>query len=75
MSVLTANQVGNDVRIVASASKSENVDKLKRAGADTVISPSDIVGQLMVKSATSGMDTEEIAEKVIEEEIEEGEKQ
>ncbi|MFB6296500.1 MAG: NAD-binding protein [Halobacteriales archaeon] len=51
LSVLTSRQLNPDVRIVAAATNRENVRKLRRAGADTVISPASIVGSLLVESA------------------------
>ncbi|MDY6774533.1 MAG: NAD-binding protein [Halobacteria archaeon] len=66
LSVLTARQLNPDVRLVSAATEQENVEKLRRAGADTVISPASIVGHLLVESALSGSDTEEIAESILE---------
>lgn len=60
LAVLTANEAAPEVGIVAVASNSENVGKLRRAGANTVISPADIVGKLLVESALTGEDTEKI---------------
>jgi len=54
LSVLTARHLNPEVTIVAAATNRENVGKLRRAGADTVISPASIVGHLLVKSALSG---------------------
>jgi voltage-gated potassium channel len=56
-----------DVRIVAAASNRENVDKLKRAGADTVISPTMLGGHLMAESALGG-DSEKVERQVLDEE-------
>ncbi|MFC7079609.1 NAD-binding protein [Halorussus caseinilyticus] len=59
LAVLTARQLNPDVRIVAAATDRENVDKLRRAGADSVISPATIGGHLLVRSAlgSDGMET------------------
>jgi voltage-gated potassium channel len=65
LSILTARQLNPDVRIVAAATQRENVRKLKRAGADTVISPATIGGRLLVRSAMGSEDTEDIAERLL----------
>jgi voltage-gated potassium channel len=70
LSVLTARQLRPDVRIVVAATDRENVDKLRRAGADTVISPASIGGHLLVKSALGANDTEAVADKILEDETE-----
>jgi voltage-gated potassium channel len=46
--VLTARQIDPDIRIVAAATNAENADKLRRAGADVVVNPAAIGGQLLV---------------------------
>ena len=69
LAVLTARQLDSDVRIVAAATERENVEKLKRAGADAVISPATIVGHLLVEAALSGADAESVAERVLAEEV------
>ncbi|WP_439027369.1 NAD-binding protein [Haloarchaeobius sp. DT45] len=66
LAVLTARQLRPDVRIVAAATDTENAGKLRRAGADTVISPASIGGHLLVESALSGKDTERIADEILE---------
>ncbi|WP_267640662.1 NAD-binding protein [Haloarchaeobius amylolyticus] len=66
LAVLTARQLRPDVRIVAAATDDENAGKLRRAGADTVISPASIGGHLLVESALSGKDTERIADEILE---------
>ncbi|AUV82979.1 potassium channel protein [Salinigranum rubrum] len=66
LAILTARQLNPEVRIVAAASNRENVDKLKRAGADTVISPTTLGGHLMAESALGG-DSERVEQKVMEE--------
>jgi voltage-gated potassium channel len=67
LAILTARQLNPDIRIVAAASNRENVEKLKRAGADTVISPTTLGGHLMAESALGG-DSERVEQQVMEEE-------
>ncbi|MFB6080527.1 MAG: NAD-binding protein [Haloferacaceae archaeon] len=63
LAILTARQLNPDVRIVAAATHRENVTKLERAGANTVISPTTIGGRLLVRSALGDRDAEaEVAE-------------
>lgn len=64
LAVLTTRDTNPDVEIIAVASNSENAEKLRRAGADTVVSPSEIVGKLLVESALTGEDTSEIVERI-----------
>ncbi|MGK2229855.1 MAG: voltage-gated potassium channel [Methanobacteriota archaeon] len=64
LAILTVNQASPDVEVIAVASSSENAGKLRRAGADTVVSPADIVGKLLVESALTGKDTERIVEEM-----------
>jgi len=64
LAILTARQLNPDIRIVAAASNRENVEKLKRAGADTVISPTTLGGHLMAESALGG-DSEKVEEQVM----------
>jgi voltage-gated potassium channel len=52
------------VRIVAAATNRENVEKLRRAGADSVISPATIGGHLLAESALGDDDTERIADEL-----------
>ncbi|WP_227353435.1 NAD-binding protein [Haladaptatus salinisoli] len=63
LAVLTARQLNPDVRIVAGATESENVAKLRRAGADVVVSPS-FIGRLLVKAALGGEHVEELADRL-----------
>lgn len=49
--ILTARELAPEVRIVAAATAQENVEKLRRAGADDVISPAVIGGQRLGRSA------------------------
>jgi len=62
LAVLTASQLNPDVRVVAAATDRENVEKLRRAGADTVISPAEIGGHLLVLSAMGEDGTEELVD-------------
>lgn len=65
LTVLTVRQLRPDVRIVAAATDRENVVKIKRAGADSVISPATIGGRLMVQSALGREDTEDVADRLL----------
>lgn len=49
--ILTARELAPDVRIVAAATARDNVEKLRRAGADDVISPAVIGGRRLGRSA------------------------
>ncbi|MFB6253074.1 MAG: NAD-binding protein, partial [Halobacteriaceae archaeon] len=69
LAVLTARQMNPDIRIVAAATQRENVRKLKRAGADTVISPATIGGYLLVQSALCQEGIEKIADEVLESQL------
>jgi len=69
--VLTARELNPEVRIVAAATIRENVEKLRRAGADTVLSPAAIGGQLLVRSALGESDVESVADRLMEENKEE----
>jgi voltage-gated potassium channel len=64
LAILTARQLNPEVRIVAAVTGRENVTKLERAGADTVISPAAIGGRLLVRSALGDRATgEAVAER------------
>ncbi|MFP8956037.1 NAD-binding protein [Natrialbaceae archaeon A-CW3] len=54
LAVLTARELADDVRIVAAATDRENTRKLERAGADVVLSPAVLGGNLLVRSALGG---------------------
>lgn len=58
LSILTARELNPDARIVAGATSRDNVEKLRRAGADTVLSPAVIGGRLLVRSALGEDDVE-----------------
>lgn len=59
LAILTARQLQPDIRIVAAATDRENVVKLRHAGADSVISPATIGGELLVRSALEETDSED----------------
>jgi voltage-gated potassium channel len=69
LAILTARQLSPEVRIVAAATNRANVAKLKRAGADTVVSPATIGGRLLVRSAlgdhTTEAEVEELADELM----------
>ena len=65
--ILTARELNPEVRIVAAATVRENVQKLRRAGADTVLSPAVIGGRLLVRSALGESDVESVADRLMEE--------
>ena len=67
LAVLTARELNPDVRIVAAATEANNQRKLKRAGADAVISPSVLGGHLLALSASGNVDVENIAARVLRE--------
>jgi voltage-gated potassium channel len=69
LAILTARHLAPEVHIVAAATQRENVDKLRRAGADTVISPASIGGHLLVESALGGreVNTEAVADRLLDE--------
>jgi voltage-gated potassium channel len=67
LAILTARELNPDVRIVAAATVRENVEKLRRAGADTVLSPAVIGGRLLVRSALGDAEAESVAERLLDE--------
>ncbi len=73
LAVLTARALRPDVRIVVGATHDENAKKLKRAGADTVISPTTIGGHLLVESALgrdgTESDAEAVADRILRDEV------
>jgi voltage-gated potassium channel Kch len=64
LAILTARQLNPDVRIVAAVTQRENVDKLRRAGADQVISPSTLGGHILVDCAL-GADSKDATEGIL----------
>lgn len=65
MVILTARELNPDLRIVAAATDRQNVKKLRRAGADTVLSPSVIGGHLLVQSAFGQAGMEDVADRIL----------
>ena len=63
--ILTARELNPGIRIVAAATARDNVEKLRRAGADTVLSPAVIGGRLLVRSALGDEDAETIADRLL----------
>jgi voltage-gated potassium channel len=61
LAILTAKSLNPGVRVVAGATDRENIEKLRRAGADSVISPMVIGGHLLVESALGDEDVESLA--------------
>lgn len=66
LAVLTTRSLAPDVRIVAAVTNRENVDKLEMAGADIVVSPATLGGQMLVRSALEGTGIEELADRILE---------
>ncbi len=66
LAVLTARELAPDSRIVSSAVDVENIESLRRAGADNVISPASIVGGMVAESALHGVDVEREVEAMME---------
>lgn len=65
--ILTARELNPGLRIVAAATLRDNVDKLRRAGADVVFSPTDIGGRLLTRSALEESDVETIIQNLVNE--------
>jgi len=65
LAILTARELNPDVRIVAAATDRQNTAKLRRAGADTVISPAVIGGHLIVQSALGQQGVESVADRIL----------
>lgn len=67
LAILTARELNPGLRIVAAATERENVKKLRRAGADSVISPATLGGHLLVESALGGDEStaEEVADRIV----------
>ncbi len=60
LAVLTARRANPEVYIVAGATNQENVEKLRDAGADTVISPSAIGSHLLADSAIERLPIDDV---------------
>ena len=71
MVILTARELNPDLRIVAAATDRENIRKLRRAGADIVLSPAVLGGRLLVESALGNDDPERVIGRILD--IENGE--
>ncbi|KDE58234.1 potassium channel protein [Halostagnicola sp. A56] len=67
LAILTARQLAPDTPIVSAATDRENIPKLERAGADTVISPAVLGGHLLVRSAL-GDDESALIDRIVDEE-------
>ncbi|AFK20309.1 potassium channel protein [Haloferax mediterranei ATCC 33500] len=67
LAILTARQLNPDVHIVASATQRENERKLRRAGANTVISPAALGGHFLAESALGGTGLETLEERLLNE--------
>ncbi len=65
LAILTARQLNPDLTIVAAATQRENVNKLKRAGADTVISPAALGAHFLAESALGGKGAEAIEQRLL----------
>jgi voltage-gated potassium channel len=65
LSILTARELNPELRIVAAAIDRDNVPKLRRAGADTVLSPSVLGGRLLVESAFGNDDPERVIDELL----------
>jgi len=65
MAVLTARELNPDLRIVAAATDRENISKLRRAGADIVLSPAVLGGQLLVESALGNDNPERVIDRIL----------
>ena len=70
LAILTAHSLNPDLNVVAAATDRENVEKLRRAGANTVISPAVIGGHLLVQSALGREGMENIADHLLDVESE-----
>ncbi|MCD2200083.1 NAD-binding protein [Halobacterium sp. KA-4] len=67
LAILTVTEAFPDVRVVAAATEQENEPKLRRAGANTVISPMVIGGRLLARSALGDDQAEQDAADVVDE--------
>ena len=65
LAILTAQTLNPAVNIVAAATDRENIEKLRRAGAETVISPAVLGGHLIVQSALGREGMENIADHLL----------
>ncbi len=67
LAVLTAAELNPNIPIIAAATNRENIAKLRRAGADTVISPANIGGRLLIESALGAEGMESLADRLLNE--------
>jgi voltage-gated potassium channel len=65
LAILTARQLNPELTIVAAATQRENVNKLKRAGADTVISPAVLGAHFLAESALGRTGAEAIEKQLL----------
>lgn len=65
LAILTARQLNPEIHILAAATQRENVAKLRRAGADRVISPALIGGRLLANSAVGKRDAEDASDQLL----------
>jgi voltage-gated potassium channel len=66
LAILTARELNPELRIVAAATDRENTKKLRRAGADAVISPAVIGGHMLIQSALGEEGVENTADRLLE---------
>jgi voltage-gated potassium channel len=57
MTTITVRQQDDDIWIVAAATNQENIEKFRFAGANTIISPALVGGELLAESARTQRDT------------------
>src|SRR6056297_1438270 len=69
LAILTAEQLNDEMQILAAAMQRENVAKLRHAGADRVISPAEIGGRLLANSAIGKGDAESASKQLLGEEL------
>jgi len=69
LAILTARELNPELRIVAAATDRENTKKLRRAGADAVISPAVIGGHMLVQSALGEDGMENVAARLLEDSL------
>ncbi|MBB6645141.1 NAD-binding protein [Halobellus ruber] len=65
LAILTARQLNPELTIVAAATQRENVNKLRRAGADTVISPAVLGAHFLAESALGRTGAEAIEQQLL----------
>ena len=67
LAVIAVRNVAPDIRVVAAANEEKNVDKLTSVGADDVINPGTIGGQLLGRSVLGGSSSTGAVASVVEE--------